>query len=55
MVCTSDPGVGNGIEFLDLDELSRTVLSHHLDSLQAETNEPTGVIRASVNLGESHS
>ena len=47
IVRTADPGVGNGIEFLDLDGLSRTVLARHLDSLQAnhaEINEPTGVI-----------
>ena len=51
IVRTSDPGVGNGIEFLDLDELSKTVLSNHLDSMQGnqvEMNEPTGVIHLRV-------
>jgi len=36
VVRTADPGVGNGIEFLDLDELSRAILSVYLDSLREE-------------------
>ena len=48
VVRTSDPGVGNGIEFLDLDEQSKIMLGHYLDALASdkEVNEPTGVIRA---------
>ena len=44
---TSDPGVGNGIEFLDLDELSRSILFQYLNSLQtadSPVNAPTGAI-----------
>jgi len=44
---TTDPGVGNGIEFLDLDELSRATLAVYLDSVagrDAMAQEPTGVI-----------
>ncbi len=47
LVRTTDPGVGNGIEFLDLDELSRATLGVHLDSVagrDAMAQEPIGVI-----------
>jgi hypothetical protein len=47
VVRTSDPNVGNGIQFLDLDELSRAVLTNHLDHLQAndeQVKDPIGVI-----------
>jgi hypothetical protein len=51
-VCTSDPGVGNGIRFCDLDGLSRDSLSNYLSSLESsrcsEANEPTGVIHPHV-------
>lgn len=51
MIRTADPGVGNGIEFLDLDDLSKAILAYHLDRLQSDDiqlNEPTGVIRACI-------
>jgi hypothetical protein len=47
VIRTSDPNVGNGIAFLDLDELSRAVLANHLEHLQADdaqVNDPIGVI-----------
>lgn len=47
VVRTTDAGVGNGIEFLDLDELSRATLGAHLDSVagrDALAQEPIGVI-----------
>jgi hypothetical protein len=47
VIRTSDPNVGNGLQFLDLDELSRAVLANHLDHLQAndaEATDPMGVI-----------
>ena len=49
VVRTSDPGVGNGIEFLDLDAPSQEILGRYLDSLQesaTQADEPSGVIRA---------
>lgn len=48
VVRTSDPCVGNGIEFVDLDDLSKSILGYYLHQLQAEdetANEPTSVIR----------
>lgn len=47
VIRTSDPNVGNGIQFLDLDELSRAVLANHLEHLQAgdaQVSDPIGVI-----------
>ena len=47
VIRTADQGVGNGIEFLDLDELSRATLSMYLDSFasrDAMAHEPIGVI-----------
>ncbi len=47
VICTSDPGVGNGIKFLDLDELGTVWLAKHLDELHGRDNEvngPTGAI-----------
>jgi len=49
VIRTSDPNVGNGIEFVDLDEASAAVLTAYLDRLQTDElrfNEPTGIIRA---------
>jgi len=36
VIRTMDPGVGNGIEFVDLDELSRVTLSNYLDTVREE-------------------
>ena len=47
MIRTADQGVGNGIEFLDLDELSIETLSMYLDSFVSQdalAHEPVGVI-----------
>lgn len=47
VIRTCDPCVGNGIEFLEIDDLSQSILGYHLHKLQAEdgqVNEPTGVI-----------
>lgn len=49
VVRTCDPCVGNGIEFQDLDDLSKSILGYHLHTLQAEdgtVNEAIGVIGA---------
>ena len=49
VVRTSDPGVGNGIEFLSIDDLALSILGYRLQRLQEEDgriDEPTGVIRA---------
>jgi hypothetical protein len=48
VVRTCDPCVGNGIQFLDLDDLAKSILGYYLSRLQAEdetVNAPTGVIR----------
>lgn len=47
LIRTTDQGVGNGIEFVDLDELSKATLSAYLDSLASQdeqAQEPIGVI-----------
>jgi|SRR4051794_22952959 c-di-GMP-binding flagellar brake protein YcgR len=48
VIRTCDPGVGNGIQFSDLDELSRERLQAYLASLQGREenflNQPTGAI-----------
>ena len=49
VIRTSDPGVGAGIEFLQLDHLSLAILAYHLDRLQSNddnASESTGIIRA---------
>lgn len=49
VVRTSDPGVGNGVEFLDLDEEARAVLDAHLatiDSTGAGREGLSGVIHS---------
>jgi len=46
VVRTCDLGVGNGIEFLELDDLSKSILGYHLHKLAEDgrLNEETGVI-----------
>ena len=49
IVRTSDPGVGNGIEFLDLGSHSAEILQEQLtkaDATRRETEELSGVIRS---------
>ena len=49
VIRTSDPNVGNGMEFVNLDHESAAVLTDYLDRLQSEEtkfNDPSGVIRA---------
>jgi hypothetical protein len=49
VIRTFDPGVGNGIEFVDLDPLSTTVLSGYLDSItkaSVEALDPIGIIHS---------
>jgi len=51
VIRTSDPGVGNGLQFVDLDQLSTEVLCRHLNSLEAADNElnaPTGAIHPHI-------
>lgn len=48
---TCDPCVGNGIEFLDLDALSKSILGYHLQKQQADIDpgdEQLGIIRAGL-------
>ena len=47
VIRTCDPCVGNGIEFLELDDLSKSILGYHLHKLQSEEvreNERGGII-----------
>ena len=49
VIRTFDPGVGNGIEFIDLDGLSTTMLSAYLDSLASKNEQalqPIGIIHS---------
>jgi c-di-GMP-binding flagellar brake protein YcgR len=51
VIRTSDPGVGNGLQFLNLDQLSTELLSHYLNSLEIAENElnaPTGAIHPHI-------
>ncbi len=51
VIRTCDPCLGNGIEFLDVDGLSKSILGYHLHKLQAEdedATEPAPVIRSFV-------
>jgi len=51
VICTSDPGVGNGIQFIALDDQDSAWLGRHLDELQTRDNEvnaPTGAIHSTV-------
>lgn len=45
VIRTCDPGVGNGIEFLNLEGTALAVLGDHLDSLDdSDRDKPMGVI-----------